>query len=191
MFLNGSLSCTGAKTDLVPTREQEGGRFAAYPHHLSEKGSQVSGSAAPVGATWCQNAWSDGGDDLNHWHLGYVLATAAFRQRQCSRYLTAPWSPLPADLCKPPPPPKYLLQLLNPGILPPRPPLTTHTCYQYNQTLHPSTEKKWRVFKIMACFKVFAYLGQGRRYTNSVELNSSCEANPSELQDKSGTKLFY
>lgn len=43
MFLNSSLSCTDAKIDLLPTREREGGGFAACPHPISEK------------ENWCQD----------------------------------------------------------------------------------------------------------------------------------------
>lgn len=114
------------------------GRSVPPPHR--REGKLVSGAAGPAGATRCQNTRSDGGEGLDHWHLGYVLATTAFLWRQCSRYLTAPQSPLPADLCKPPPPPppppKYLLQLPNLGFLPPR-----HT---YVLSIQPDVIPKYR-----------------------------------------------
>lgn len=131
---------------------------------------------------------------------GHVLAPTVllfhffFSWKQCSRYLTAPWSPLPADLCEDFSSPctscrcwtlNVLLWSLS--VLPSA--VRTHTPSQHTQIPFP-------VFSVLehkttATFESFYSFGRGKRYTNSADLSSSCETSPSELQHKPPAKLFY
>lgn len=118
-----------------------------------------------------------------------------FPWKQCSRYLTAPWSPLPADLCEDSSSPCTSCRCWTPhallwslSVLPSA--AHTHTPSQPDINTLSCLFCTW-VQKQLQRLKVFTHLAEGRRYTNSADLSSSCETNPSELQHESLAKLFY
>lgn len=155
MFLNISLSCTGAKLDLLLTREREGDRFAACPQHVrKETGPRISCTS---GCDMMPKHMFRGGRWLgpltSGLHAGHYCFFAEAMQQ-------VPHCTMKSSTCRSVQAlssPGYLLQL--PKLPPPIP--NTSTCHQYNQTLHPSTEKELRVFQITAVFKSFYSFGRG------------------------------
>lgn len=89
-------------TELHKCQESRRGRFAVCPPGLVKR---ETGLCCTSGCSMMPS-WADEAADSGHWHLGmccplsYFWFTFFFPWKQCSRYLTAPWSPLPADLCE-------------------------------------------------------------------------------------------
>lgn len=141
----------------APYQTVGGRQVCSVPSPPQWEDKQVSGSAAPAGATWCQNTGSDGGDYLGHQRGAMCWPLLLFCKGNAagsSLHHEVLYLQISVNLLLPPVL-QCLLQLPNaecPALVPELPPPNTHTGYQYNQTLHPSIEKKWRVFKITAVF---------------------------------------
>lgn len=144
MFLGSSLSCTIPKTVLFPTRVGglQHALIASVTRETRLRVSCIGGLYMMPKHKFCWGRW------LRAVRSGLCAAGHhCLLWGQCSRSLTAPWSPLPAELGEPPPPSSAsCLTWASPS-----PTTHTHAC-QYNGTLHPSTEKKLRVLKITAMF---------------------------------------
>lgn len=183
--------------ELHKCQESRRGRFAVCPPGLVKR---ETGLCCTSGCSMMPS-WADEAADSGHWHLGmccplsYFWFTFFFPWKQCSRYLTAPWSPLPADLCEDSSSPCTSCRCWTPhallwslSVLPSA--AHTHTPSQPDINTLSCLFCTW-VQKQLQRLKVFTHLAEGRRYTNSADLSSSCETNPSELQHESLAKLFY
>lgn len=136
----------------APSQQREGGRGAACPYRIGEKGNwsqdqldqRVPHDAKTHGLmgerAWTTDIWA------TCWPLlifceGNAAGTSLHHKvlylQICVSLLLLLLLP-PSTSCN---------CLTWASSLP-----NTHTRYQYNQTLYPSTEKKWRVFKITAVF---------------------------------------
>jgi len=122
MFLNSSLSGPSAKTDLLPIREREGGRFAACPHRTREKGNRsreqlhqrVQRDARTHGLmgemTWTTDIWATSWPLPLFWEGNAAGSSLHHEVLHLQTYVSLLLPPIPLAIAWPglPPLPTYL-----------------------------------------------------------------------------------